>query len=177
MTCSSLKVETHIFRFYIRDLQVKPYGDKLMDIVDDQFEYVCCNPQVELLKDHRKGDNYTAFESNFAFFLQAEQGKLYKESTNQIDINCEMIYNPSKIIIDVGVAEIITNFTHHCLNPPMYLLARVKADSPAVMPVSGSAAAQAVKERITKPVKESSAMLLNMKVQGMYLIIPSNVFV
>ena len=176
MTCSSLKLETHIFRFYIRDLQVKPYGNKLMDIVDDQFEYVCCNPQVELLKDHRKGDNYTRFESNFAFFLQAEQSKSFQETTNQVNISCEMIYNPSKIIIDINVAEIITNFTHHCLNPPMYLMARMRADLPAEVPVSGKVAAQAVRERVNKQIKESSSMLVTMKVQGMYLIIPANVF-
>lgn len=174
MTCVSLKLETHIFRFYIRDLQVRPYGTRLMDIVDDQFEYVCCNPEVESLKEHREGDNYAAFESNYKFFLQAEQGQLFKEATNQVDLECEMVYNPSKVLVNVAVAEIITNFTHHCLNPPLYLMARMRAELPAAAPTS-EAAAQVVKSTVTEPAKELSSMSLTATVQGLYLIIPSNV--
>ena len=174
MTCACLKLETHIFRFYVKDLQVKPQGHKLRDIVDDKFEYVCCNHEVELVTERRIGDNYSAFKNNYEFFKCSEESNLFKEKINQLDVDFEMIYNPSKSVLKIIAGEMTSNLNHHCMNPAMYLMAKVNSDVPS--PVKVPSDPVVVKPQIVAPTKESSSFSLEAYIKGIYLIIPMNVY-
>ena len=135
-----VKLDTHLFRIYIRDMQqyakavrldpAKPSELVVSKLVSPDFELIFCNPSVEKLKEHRIDDNYKAFEENPQFFSALEQGKYFKEEVHQIDINLEGNLVARKIELQLILNSMVITFPYHSLRPINYLLAVVNASMP-----------------------------------------------
>jgi hypothetical protein len=169
---SSIKMEAHIFRLYVRDLQLKESERGVKRGVVKEFEYILSNPHVELLKEHREGDNYSSFERNAEFFRAVEKSNLFKESTNQLDIDFELTPQPKKMHLSITVNELAFTLPHNTLAASMSLLDTLNE----ALPSKPSVEPKAVKAVLEKAVsKDSYTFILDTKLQGISLLLPVNV--
>ena len=170
----SVKVEAHLFRLYVRDLQLKESEEGVKKGVVKEFEYILSNPNVELLKERREGDNYSSFKTNSEFFHTVEQSNLFKESANQLDINFELTPQPQpqQIHLDITVNELVFTLPHNTLAASMNLLDTVSEAIPSKPPVE-SKTVRAVAGKVV--TKDEYKFTLDTKLEGISLLLPVNV--
>ena len=130
MACDGkIKTNLHIFRLYTRDLQVHIKNGNVNKVVVKEFEYILSNPNVEAIKDRRVGDNYSAFKSNSYFFDKVEASSLFREETNQMDLEFDIDLIEKKIRVDFTLCKVAITLPHQSIMIPLSLLNKIGSAS------------------------------------------------
>ena len=184
MTCGGfVKAEVHIFRLYARDLQARLVGASVRKVVAKEFEYILSNPKVNEMIERRKGDNYSAFKSSEDLFIKVQESILFKEETNQMDLEFSIDLASQNMKLDLTLCELGITLPHQALVAPLSLLAKIADASASSIKLPQPAIAEAKEEKLEEAKEQSPpdpgkpfSLSVNTKIKGVYFIAPINVF-
>eukprot|EP00826_Nyctotherus_ovalis_P031027 TRINITY_DN24773_c0_g1_i1.p1 TRINITY_DN24773_c0_g1~~TRINITY_DN24773_c0_g1_i1.p1 ORF type:complete len:145 (+),score=29.77 TRINITY_DN24773_c0_g1_i1:1-435(+) len=136
--------------------------------------------------ERRKGDNYSAFEKSEDFFEAVQRSALFKEETNQMDMEFRIDLIPQKMKLDLTLRELGIILPHQTLVIPLSLLAKISAAPPrssiklpppnvAVDKPADKPEEQTEEPKPADPGKPFS-FEVNARIQGVHFISPINVF-